>query len=813
MSGKSKVVHLTQVRSHENGLKQPRLPLPLIKLRDELAEQIRQLLRPVFENADDALFELAERAESNQGQSRFFDAMRELRLKRQRLELAFMQGYSDAFKNLASASERRPQTAEVSLESLSLVQNDELEEQVAVESMVSKAKNRFSMELEHLTLRMESLLGNQRLADDQNPLSPQVLVEAFATACSELEVEIEAKLVVLKLFDKFVMANLQAVYEQANNSLINLGVLPDLKSVRPTRKAYSNPSSPRPATESVTLDGQTGQPVADAGSAEMFGLLRELMAGHRNQGAPLTGGAMESMTGYAGAGESGAHLPVLSQMDLMSLLSTAQQRFETPGTGLATTAGNGLLDVGALLQTLMQGELQPARLNQMDEDVINLVSMLFEFILNDNQLPATMKALIARLQIPMLKVAILDKSFFGKEGHPARRLLNEIATAAIGWNEKSENEPDPLRDKVEAIVHQLLNDFDDNLQVFDELLGDFQGFVQTEQRRRQLVEQRVRDAEEGRARAELARREVRQALDDLIGERRLPEVTVKLLEAWSNVLVLLHLKHGVESEEWSQSLTLAQDLIWSVQPEEEPEARRKLLQLIPVLVKGIREGLATTSFNPFEMDKLLKELEACHLVVLRRLTARKAPAEPAEQAPQALAQPQPAEPAAPVVEPPAVEDPVVEPAAQTVDVAEPTRGETAPQPLPRQAVEAPAEVAEPAVVAITPEIKPITPEAEPVALGENDQAYLQQVDNLRVGSWVEFHEDVDKKFRAKLAAIIRATGKYIFVNRTGVKVAEKTREGLALELREGQISLLDDGLLFDRALEAVIGNLRNSQRS
>src|SRR5690554_3649996 len=485
MSGKSKVVHLSQVRSHDNGTLQPRLPLPLIKLRDELAEQIRQLLRPVFENADDALFELAERAESNQGQGRFFDAMRELRLKRQRLEMAFIQGYSEAFKNLTAMPERRTQAPEISLESLSLVQNDELEERVAVESMVSKAKNRFSMELEHLTLRMESLLGNQRLTDDQNPLGPQVLGEAFAAACGELEVDIEAKLVVLKLFDKFVLSNLQSVYERANSSLIAVGVMPDLKSVRPSRKAYSNPApTQRPASASVTFDGHTGQPVADAGSAEMFGLLRELMAGHRNQGAPLTGGAMESMTGYAGAGESGAHLPVLSQMDLMSLLSTAQQRFETPGTGLATTAGNGLLDVGALLQTLMQGELQPARLNQMDEDVINLVSMLFEFILNDNQLPATMKALIARLQIPMLKVAILDKSFFGKEGHPARRLLNEIATAAIGWNEKSENEPDPLRDKVEAIVHQLLNDFDDNLQVFDELLGDFQGFVQTEQRRR-----------------------------------------------------------------------------------------------------------------------------------------------------------------------------------------------------------------------------------------------------------------------------------------------------------------------------------------
>src|SRR5690606_18923355 len=464
--------------------------------------------------------------------------------------------------------------------------------------------------------------------------------------------------------------------------------------------------------------------------------------------------------------------------------------------------------MGALLQTLMQGELQPARLNQMDEDVINLVSMLFEFILNDNQLPASMKALIARLQIPMLKVAILDKSFFGKEGHPARRLLNEIATAAIGWNEKPENEPDPLRDRVEAIVHQLLNDFDDNIQVFEEILNDFQSFVQTEQRRRQLVEQRVRDAEEGRAKAELARREVQQVLDGLIGERRLPDVALKLLrEAWSNVLVLLHLKHGVESEAWSKATGLAQDLIWSVCPPEEPEARRKLLQMIPVLVKGIREGLATTSFNPFEMDKLLKELEAFHLGVLRRLSAKKAPAAPTEQAPQALAQPQEAESAEPVAEPQAKNQAIEPgPVAQTLEAPEPVVAEAAPQPQSPEPVQAEAEAPEPAVVTAAPE-------AEPVALAESDLEYLQQVDNLRVGCWVEFHEDADKKFRAKLAAIIRATGKYIFVNRTGVKVAEKTREGLAIELREGQVSLLDDGLLFDRALEAVIGNLRSSQRA
>ena len=99
------------------------------------------------------------------------------------------------------------------------------------------------------------------------------------------------------------------------------------------------------------------------------------------------------------------------------------------------------------------------------------------------------------------------------------------------------------------------------------------------------------------------------------------------------------------------------------------------------------------------------------------------------------------------------------------------------------------------------------PMPEECQLPEDDEA-LQQVDQLRVGSWVEIHEDEEHKLRCKLAAVIKPTGKYIFVNRTGMKVMEKTRMGLAVEFRRGAIRLLDDALLFDRALESVIGNLR-----
>lgn len=73
-------------------------------------------------------------------------------------------------------------------------------------------------------------------------------------------------------------------------------------------------------------------------------------------------------------------------------------------------------------------------LEEADEDVINLVAMLFEFMLDDSSVPDAFKALIARLQIPLLKVAVLDKSLLSCTQHPARRLLNDIASAVIGWS-------------------------------------------------------------------------------------------------------------------------------------------------------------------------------------------------------------------------------------------------------------------------------------------------------------------------------------------------------------------------------------------
>jgi hypothetical protein len=91
--------------------------------------------------------------------------------------------------------------------------------------------------------------------------------------------------------------------------------------------------------------------------------------------------------------------------------------------------------------------------------------------------------------------------------------------------------------------------------------------------------------------------------------------------------------------------------------------------------------------------------------------------------------------------------------------------------------------------------------------------YIEQVGKLREGSWVELAQASGELLRCKLSAIVEPGGRYVFVNRRGMKVAERSRRGLAVELKRGTLTVLEESQVFDRALQAVIGNLRQMHRS
>ncbi len=433
---------------------------------------------------------------------------------------------------------------------------------------------------------------------------------------------------------------------------------------------------------------------------------------------------------------------------------------------------------------------------QVDSDVINLVAMLFEFILEDRHLHPVMKSLLGRLQIPLLKVALTDKNFFNRGGHPARKLLNEMALAATGWTEKRPGQRDPLLDKVNAIVSRILADFSTDVALFGELLQDFNQFTDLDQRRRDLIEQRLRDAEEGRARHEQATADAKELLQQTMDGRLIPGPVQDMLNGpWAHYLHWLALQDNKNSPAWRQAQDLTEQLIWTIDPVPVTEATCESLQkTIPRVIERLRAALEGVVWDGLSVDAVVRDLELAHLDVFQRLVI--APPESDanthgnfEEAPETALTNADFDPGIDNTD-----DAENQLSAVLRDLDEPTVASTpAPSPKPQHAVEE-LVVAETAV-------------AQPVVAEE----WLARADALRVGCWLELNRE-GSQIRCKLAAFIRAVDKYIFVNRSGAKVAEYKRSELAQLMALGHIEILDDGLIFDRALESIIDNLRTSRR-
>jgi hypothetical protein len=394
----------------------------------------------------------------------------------------------------------------------------------------------------------------------------------------------------------------------------------------------------------------------------------------------------------------------------------------------------------------LRGE-RPSQVSTIDEDTIDLVGMLFEFILEDRNLPTEMQVLLARLQIPYLKAAILDRKLFAHRQHPARRLLDNLADAAKGWSAESDRDH-RLHDKVKSIVDRLLQDFDDDLTIFERLCTELQEFQDISRRRAELAEQRVAESTRGREKLEQARRRAAREILSRIGDHSLPPLIHGILtRAWANYLVLTILRQGEESPEFRDALRFTNDFIDSTKPARSLDERRALRQMLPGIERALRRGLANVAFQESDIDRLLAQL---HTYYRHQL---------GEPVPEAEVQ--------------AVEESTSLPIPDSI------------QPI----VETEAEL-----VRSEPEPAPDTPE-------------MLLVIELKPGTWLEFVTGPETIERAKLSWISPMSGRYLFVNRRGLKVADYAPQELAAALAAGTARVLESTALFDRALDAIVGRL------
>ncbi|GAA0889512.1 DUF1631 domain-containing protein [Rhodanobacter soli] len=711
-------------------------------VRDIASKRLQQWVGNAFERVDDALFDLAEKAENNAAQMHYFDGMREVRKRRPAVERSFLGAISRHIGELAHPPQQAagPSMSFGTVE-LTLVADNELEESLAITSMIGKNESRLSRDLFAVNQRLSVICGGRKVEDASNPVAPAILAQAFRQALHELSADMRVKLIIYKLFDRYVLSSLEELYQEINTELVRAGVLPQLRHevLRGDAKAAGAASQ---------ATGTTDEAASDIPS-DLLQTLHALFSARRG---PAVGGNVGMHALQSG--------PLPSANELLGALSVLQSQIASAGPlpyaqpdDAAALSREVLQLKGQLLTQLgaLRGE-RPSHVATIDEDTIDLVGMLFEFILEDRNLPATMQVMLARLQIPYLKAAILDRKLFAHRQHPARRLLDCLAEQAKSWSEESDRDR-RLHDKVKSTVDQLLHDFDDDMGIFERLLVDLQQFQDVNKRRSELAEQRVAESTRGREKLEQARRRAAREILDRIGEHKLPPLVHGVLaRAWANHLVLTLLRQGETSPEFKSALRFIDEFIASTKPAATSESRQVLRQMLPGIERALRQGLANVAFQEQDIERLLGQL---HTYYRQQL-------------------------------------------GETLDATEVvTVDEDA------------------AMLAIPDSIQPVidqntTPQdsvEEDLVEVPLDSPEWHQVQALQPGTWLEFCLPDEPMTRAKLSWISPMSGRYLFVNRRGLKVADYSPQELTTLLTDGQARVLAANALFDRAMSAIVDKL------
>ncbi|MDO8266649.1 MAG: DUF1631 domain-containing protein [Moraxellaceae bacterium] len=758
------------------------VPAVLETVRTRSLQKLGDLVKGMFGRLDTTIFDWAMKMPEAE-QQRYHEILPKVRSRRADIEGRFTSSMISAFSSVLKTNQDQKVTQgfeAIDFSTLSLVDEDDMDVTVALDAIVARARLDYAAPLGLLRKRFMHLLPKVEMTERSLPLDPGPIADAFRDGLKLLaDADVHQKLILLKVFQVQIMGELSDVIDEANQLLIDAGVLPELKLGSASKSPKPSADKPRPDAakpEKKAVDTEEVfshlQHMLSMGLAAAPG---QMIPGAQYHGGQYVGGGGIGILPADAVGGSVAAVPLaplnisptavvqtVATPELVALLSRIQEL--QPNSPLAQDSSSPSVGQvrGSIREGLRSDEVAVEAVKQADEDVINLVSMLFDFILDDDDLPTAMKALIGRLQIPLLKVAILDKSFFNAETHPARRLLNALAKAGIGWNSRDPG-GDAVYAKIEEVVFRILNEFIDDLSLFAELLEEFTAFYEQQQKREETVDKRTRETEEGKARAELARAMVQQTLNRRLTGRQLPLVVVKLLQdAWRNVLYIHCLKEGTESEPWKQAVKVVDAVIWSVQPQPGADWQTRLKDVAPKLSNSLKKGLAAVNYDSLTTETLLRELMQVHMSMLK---GQETPTVSVLDASAAVAS-----------KPGQVD-------AKEVSTADAAKVESVV--LPKEEL-----------------IQPV-----PSGLPSDDPNVLI-VSRLNVGSWIEFIEE-EKQDRHKLVARIRSVDKLIFANRRGIKVSEMSGDKLALDMSLGRARLVEEGQFIDRALESVIGNLRD----
>lgn len=423
---------------------------------------------------------------------------------------------------------------------------------------------------------------------------------------------------------------LEQAYHAANEWLVDHGVMPEIRlralhgdALTPPVQARALQTAERGFDGGTNSDGGPPEPEgsspAPAAAAHWSGATVTQRLSHYAAEPPAAGelpavppapapqpeapahkllGALHRLGALAGGPPTGGQGETAFQATVMDSSLAAD-----PAAGAATVVAP-LLGAGSAGQAW-----QYAPATQDERTTLEVVALMFHSILAEERLPAAVRVWFARLQMPVLRVAVGEPELFTSPDHPTRRLIDRMGACVLGFGRKGPAADEALELEIKRIVQVVEAYPDSGRRVFQTVLGEFEKFLESYFRDQSETSRKALSlAQQLEQRETLAIQNTIEFRRMLEGEPVQDGVRQFLFDVWADVLATVSVSQGPSSDRARAMKRVASDLIWSAGAKVTREDRADVLRRMPALLKAIREGMSTAGIPAERQEELIKKL-------------------------------------------------------------------------------------------------------------------------------------------------------------------------------------------------------------
>ncbi|MEO8835459.1 MAG: DUF1631 family protein [Caldimonas sp.] len=594
-------------------------------------------------------------------------------------------------KELAPRVDQKRKLESADWQTLSLVDEKEVEEQMNFVRLGQMISHECDWQLRDLAAYMAGLLGTSSADDERNPLRAEIVGAALHHGIEAISGERESRRILAREIGQTFAHAMPECYDDILRLLQERGVRPVHLTVRTVEGPGNQLGGANSGYASLHRDGQAssrggaygeieshsghgtdmdllaahrralatafpdrGEPVDSirdpappqqrdkaararvnaAADQQLMTLLRRLTAIASQPGeldaanllGPPPGGGARSTPGqrqsgysssrHAGAGSvSGAERGPVSSRSGLGVDSSRSANAEGAPAGGYGEGLTGLMAVNLI--RAHREELMQASTGKLDHMVIDVVGSLFDQILSDSRVPPQMAREIARLQLPVLRVALSDQTFFSTRRHPVRRFINRIASLANAFDDFDIGPGAKFLTRVRKLVDEIVEGDFDQIELYAAKVAELEKFIaeQSEGAVEKTGATSVLDAKESELRVQ--QRYMLQ-LQSLLAPLALPPYLLDFVsQVWSQALVLAVRRDGADSDRAKRYRRVGTDLVMSIQPKGSPAFRKKFLMQLPPLMKDLNEGMKLIGWPELAQKEFFGKLLPAHAESLK----------------------------------------------------------------------------------------------------------------------------------------------------------------------------------------------------